>query len=91
MKTSNRGQAWLLYAAYYVVAIAIGIGAGLAVVAFAGGNVWLALSTLLTGPITTSAGIQQIFVRFIILCLIGLGVGLALKAGLWKREGRKKK
>jgi len=84
----NRGRLWLLYGAYYVAAIAIGIVVGLAVVAFAGGNVGLALSTLLTGPITTPAGIQQIFVRFIILCLIGLGVGLALKAGIWNIGGQ---
>ena len=88
MRADSRGRTWLLYGAYYAAAIAIGIVVGLAVVAFAGGNVGLALSTLLTGPITTSAGIQQIFVRFIILCLIGLGVGLALKAGLWNIGGQ---
>ena len=88
MKADSRGRTWLLYGAYYAVAIAIGIVVGLAVVAFAGGNVGLALSTLLTRPITTSAGVQQIFVRFIILCLIGLGVGLALKAGLWNIGGQ---
>ncbi len=88
MKSSNRWLAWLLYAAYYAAAIALGIVIGLFVVALAGGNVSLALTTLLTAPLTTSAGIQQILVRFIILCTIGLGIGLALKAGLWNIGGQ---
>jgi len=88
MRAEGRSRTWFLYAAYYAAAIAIGIVVGLVVVAFAGGNVGLALSTILTGPLTTAAGVQQIFVRFIILCLIGLGVGLALKAGLWNVGGQ---
>lgn len=88
MKADSRSRQWLLYVGYYAAAIAGGLVIGLGLVAFAGGNVGLALSTILTGPLTTAAGIQQIFVRFIILCLIGLGVGLALKAGLWNIGGQ---
>jgi simple sugar transport system permease protein len=69
--------------AYNIIAILLGIAAGLAVVAYAGGRVEVALSTLFLNPITTSSGIQQIFVRFVVFYTMAMGVGLALKAGLW--------
>ena len=50
---------------------------------YAGGNIEVALSSLFLNPITLSGGIQQIFVRFVLFYTMGLGVGLALKAGLW--------
>ena len=78
-----QGPRWLSATAYNVAAILLGIAAGLVVVAFAGGNVGVALSTLFLGPITSAAGIQQIFVRFVVFYTMALGVGLALKAGLW--------
>jgi len=78
-----QGLRWLRVTAYNAVAIGLGIAAGLAVVAFAGGDVGVALSTLFLSPITTSAGLQQIFVRFVLFYTMGMGVGLALKAGLW--------
>jgi simple sugar transport system permease protein len=53
------------------------------VVAYAGGNLGVALSSLFLNPITLSGGVQQIFVRFVLFYTMGLGVGLALKAGLW--------
>ena len=52
-------------------------------VVYAGGNIEVALSSLFLNPITLSGGIQQIFVRFVLFYTMGLGVGLALKAGLW--------
>ena len=51
--------------------------------AFAGGNVGEALSTLFLNPITTTFGVQQIFVRFVVFYTMAMGIGLALKAGLW--------
>ncbi|MDA4124500.1 MAG: ABC transporter permease [Thaumarchaeota archaeon] len=57
--------------------------AGLAVVAYAGGNVEVALSTLFLNPITTSGGVEQIFVRFVVFYTMAMGIGIALKAGLW--------
>jgi general nucleoside transport system permease protein len=53
------------------------------VVAYAGGNIEVALSSLFLNPITLAGGIQQIFVRFVLFYLMALGIGLALKAGLW--------
>lgn len=61
----------------------LGIVAGLAVVAYAGGNLGEALSTLFLNPITTSNGIQQTSVRFVLIYTMAMGIGLALKAGLW--------
>ncbi len=52
-------------------------------VAYAGGNVEVALSTLFLNPITTSSGAQQIFVRFVVFYTMAMGIGIALKAGLW--------
>jgi general nucleoside transport system permease protein len=88
MQGQRQGQKWLQFAAYNLAAVALGIAVGLAVVAFAGGKIDVALYTILAGPITSSAGVQQTFVRFVILYTIGLGVGLALKAGLWNVGGQ---
>lgn len=52
-------------------------------VVYAGGNLGVALSSLFLNPVTLSGGVQQIFVRFVLFYTMGLGVGLALKAGLW--------
>jgi simple sugar transport system permease protein len=57
--------------------------AGLALVAYTGGNIEVALSTLFLNPVTTSFGVQQIFVRFVVFYTMAMGIGLALKAGLW--------
>ena len=69
--------------AYNAIAILLGIGVGLALVAYAGGNVGEALSTLFLNPVTTTFGVQQIFVRFVVFYTMAMGIGLALKAGLW--------
>jgi ABC-type uncharacterized transport system permease subunit len=53
------------------------------VVVYAGGHIGVALSSLFLNPITLSGDVQQIFVRFVMFYTMGLGIGLALKAGLW--------
>ena len=83
MLEDTQGLRWLRATAYNVLAVGLGILAGLAVVAYAGGNVGVALSSLFLDPITSSGGIQQIFVLFVMFYSMGLGIGLALKAGLW--------
>jgi simple sugar transport system permease protein len=65
------------------MAVALGVIAGLAVVAYAGGNIEVALSTLFLNPLTTSSGVQQVFVRFVVFYTMAMGIGIALKAGLW--------
>ena len=83
MRANTQGLRWLRTTAYNVLAIGLGILAGLMVVVYAGGNLEVALSSLFLNPITLAGGVQQIFVRFILFYTMGLGVGLALKAGLW--------
>lgn len=53
------------------------------VVVFAGGNLGVALSSLFLNPIKTSSSIQLVFVLFVMFYSMALGIGLALKAGLW--------
>jgi general nucleoside transport system permease protein len=83
VRTDTQGLRWLTTTAYNAFAIGLGILAGLMVVVFAGGNIEVALSSLFLNPVTLSGGIQQIFVRFVLFYTMGMGVGLALKAGLW--------
>jgi len=83
VRADTQGLRWLRTTAYNVLAIALGILAGLAVVVYAGGNIGVALSSLFLNPVTLGAGIQQIFVRFVLFYTMGMGIGLALKAGLW--------
>jgi general nucleoside transport system permease protein len=80
---NTQGLRWLRATAYNVLAVALGIVAGLAVVVYAGGNIGVALSSLFLDPINSSGGIQQMFVLFVMFYTMALGVGLALKAGLW--------
>jgi simple sugar transport system permease protein len=83
VRTDTQGLRWLTTTAYNVLAIGLGIMAGLLVVVYAGGNIEVALSSLFLNPITLAGGTQQIFVRFVLFYTMALGVGLALKAGLW--------
>jgi simple sugar transport system permease protein len=69
------------------VAIALGVALGLVVVAIAGGNVVQALKSFFISPISTTDNLAEVLVRFVALYTIGLGVGLALKAGLWNVGG----
>lgn len=52
-------------------------------VAYAGGNLGVALSSLFLTPLTTTYGLQQVFIRFVVFYTMAMGIGLALKAGLW--------
>lgn len=83
MRADTQGLRWLQTTAYNAFAIGLGILAGLVVVVYAGGNLGVALSSLFLNPVSFSGGIQQIFVRFVLFYTMGMGVGLALKAGLW--------
>lgn len=69
------------------MAIALGVALGLVVVAIAGGNVVQALISFFFSPISTTGNVGEVLVRFVALYTIGLGVGLALKAGLWNVGG----
>jgi len=80
---NTQGLRWLRATAYNVLAVGLGILAGLAVVVYAGGNIEVALSSLFLDPISSTGGIQQIFVLFVMFYTMALGIGLALKAGLW--------
>lgn len=82
-----QGRRWLEFVLYNLAAIALGIAAGFATVLYVGGNLELALSSFFLFPISTTYNIAEIFVRFIALYTIGLGIGLALKAGLWNIGG----
>jgi ABC-type uncharacterized transport system permease subunit len=73
--------------AYNGLAIALGVILGLAVVAVAGGNVVQALISFFVTPLSTTTNIGEVLVRFVALYTIGMGVGLALKAGLWNVGG----
>jgi len=77
----------LIIAAFNAAAIALGILVGLAVVAAAGGDVVRALTSFLFLPFSDVYYIAEILVRFIPLYTIALGIGLALKAGLWNVGG----
>lgn len=66
-----------------VGAVLLGIVSGLFLVYYEGGNVLRALYYLFADPVLNSAGIQQIFVRFIFLYTMGLGISIALKSNLW--------
>jgi simple sugar transport system permease protein len=63
--------------------VGLGILAGLAVVVYAGGNIEVALSSLFVDPVSSTPAIQQVFVLFVMFYTMALGIGLALKAGLW--------
>ena len=66
MRATTQGLRWLRTTAYNVLAIGLGILAGLLVVVYAGGSIGVALSSLFLNPITLSGGVQQIFVRFVL-------------------------
>ena len=83
MHADTQGLRWLRTTAYNVLAVALGIVAGLAVVVYAGGNIDVALSSLFLNPIKLPGEIQEIFVLFVMFYTMAMGIGLALKAGLW--------
>ena len=48
-----------------------------------GGNLRLATISLLLSPISSTYGFAEIFVRVTVLLIMGLGIALGLRAGLW--------
>lgn len=86
--SKSRGRKALAIILFNILAVLLGVVSGLAVVYYAGGNPIHAIISIFTSPFLSSAGIQQIVIRFIALYTIALGVGLALKAGLWNIGGQ---
>jgi ABC-type uncharacterized transport system permease subunit len=64
-------------------ALAVGIVSGLALVAAIGGNTRAASISLLLSPISTVYSTAEIFVRVTVLLIMGLGIALGLRAGVW--------
>jgi simple sugar transport system permease protein len=63
--------------------LAVGIVSGLAIVAAIHGNVRAASTSLLFTPISSVYDFSEIFVRTTILLIMGLGIALGLRAGVW--------
>ncbi len=68
---------------FNALALAVGILAGLGLVAAIGGDLRLATTSLLLSPISSTYGFAEIFVRVTVLLIMGLGIALGLRAGLW--------
>jgi len=68
---------------FNALALAVGVVSGLALVAAIGGDVRAASSSLLLTPISSVYDFSEIFVRTTILLIMGLGIALGLRAGVW--------
>jgi ABC-type uncharacterized transport system permease subunit len=68
---------------FNALALAVGITSGLALVAAIGGDTRAASTSLLLSPISSTYGIAEIFVRTTVLLIMGLGIALGLRAGVW--------
>lgn len=68
---------------FNALALAVGIVSGLAIVAAIHGNVVAASISLLFTPISSVYNFSEIFVRTTILLIMGLGIALGLRAGVW--------
>jgi len=68
---------------FNALALAVGILAGLGLIAAIGGDLRLASISLLLSPISSAYGFAEIFVRVTVLLIMGLGIALGLRAGLW--------
>ena len=68
---------------FNALALSVGIVSGLALVAAIGGNIRAASTSLLLSPISTVYSFSEIFVRVTVLLIMGLGIALALRAGVW--------
>ncbi len=68
---------------FNALALAVGILAGLGLIAAIGGDLRLASTSLLLSPISSTYGFAEIFVRVTVLLIMGLGIALGLRAGLW--------
>jgi len=79
VQTVNRLQG----VGFNALALAVGIVSGLALIAAIHGNVKAASTSLLFIPISSVYNFSEIFVRTTILLIMGLGIALALRAGVW--------
>jgi simple sugar transport system permease protein len=68
---------------FNALALAVGILAGLGLIAAIGGDLRLASISLLLSPISSTYGFAEILVRVTVLLIMGLGIALGLRAGLW--------
>jgi simple sugar transport system permease protein len=68
---------------FNALALAVGILAGLGIIAAIGADLKAASTSLLLSPISSTYGFAEIFVRVTILLIMGLGISLGLRAGLW--------
>jgi len=68
---------------FNALALAVGILAGLGLIAAIGADLKAASTSLLLSPISTTYGFAEIFVRVTVLLIMGLGIALGLRAGLW--------
>jgi simple sugar transport system permease protein len=68
---------------YNVFALAVGVTSGLALIAAIGGDVGAASISLLLGPVSSVYSFAEIFVRVTVLLIMGLGIALGLRAGVW--------
>ncbi len=68
---------------YNALALGVGILAGLGLVAAIGGDLRSASTSLLLSPISSVYGFAEVFVRFVPLLIMGLGIALGLRAGVW--------
>jgi len=68
---------------FNALALAVGILAGLGLIALIGADFKAASTSLLLSPISSTYGFAEIFVRVTVLLIMGLGIALGLRAGLW--------
>ena len=68
---------------FNALALAVGIMAGLGLIAAIGADFKAASTSLLLSPISSTYGFAEIFVRVTVLLIMGLGIALGLRAGLW--------
>jgi simple sugar transport system permease protein len=68
---------------FNALALAVGISAGLGLIGAIGANLRTAATSLLLSPISSTYGFAEIFVRVTVLLIMGLGIALGLRAGLW--------
>jgi ABC-type uncharacterized transport system permease subunit len=81
--TAVQGLARLRGVGFNALSLAVGIVSGLALVAAIGGDTRAASTSLLFTPISNTYYFAEVFVRVTVLLIMGLGIALALRAGVW--------
>ena len=81
--TAVQSLAKLRGVGYNALALAVGLASGLALVFATGGDLRAASTSLLLSPISSTYSFAEIFVRLTILLIMGLGIALGLRAGVW--------